>query len=105
MKREEYFHYQDDGVEPSGEEGQPNEADVRRRAEQVQQVLQTEGYMYLHKLFVDTVVEADRRLRDPRLGLDELRYEQGRLAAAQYIQSTFVGMADIKPKEEEYVDE
>lgn len=104
MKREEYFHYQDDGIEPGGEVAEVDTEERKRRAEQVQQVLGMEGYMPLHQLFVGTIMEADRRLRDPTLSIDQLRYEQGRLAAVQHVQNTFIEMTKVESKEEEYAE-
>lgn len=103
MRREEHFEYQDDAVSPSAA-GQQEE-DIERQkavAEEVDEVLRMPGYMYLHQLFTSLIMDADERLRSFSLSEPQLRYEQGRLAAALYIQNTFVEMAKVKPKEEEH---
>lgn len=93
MIREQMFNYQDSGSDPRREEVGEVDEDMQMA---VQEVLDSKGYSVLHQMFVDTVMQAQRRLSDFQLSESQLRYEQGRLAAIADVQHRFVGLAKTK---------
>lgn len=75
----------------------PSEAEKeeqRQVREQVLDVLSLPGYSILHRLMVDKVEEATRRLTSGKtLDIDSLRYEQGIIEGIRSVQSRFIQLS------------
>lgn len=100
MRREELFRYQDSGSDPKGERTNESENEAQRRMA-VQEVIDSPGYAILHTMFVQTIMEAENRLRDFHLSERQLRYEQGRIAAIADVQHRFVELAKTREEGEQ----
>lgn len=82
--------YQEDGMGSGPERDDGVNERMRAERQQVLEVLEMPGYAILHKMFIETISEATKRLQNRNLSESELRYEQGVVGAITRVQSAFV---------------